>query len=131
MIETKAIEYKMFLEKFDKLTKDIKILMDSYENVEIECPRHERLLAINDRLERTPQPPAYIAHYNNYNNYNYKRESGNTYQPSFLPQTTQNFQQQAPFQPILCPQNFQSIQATHLAQNEATLATNELLKQMM
>ncbi|CAA6663430.1 unnamed protein product [Spirodela intermedia] len=59
----------------------------SYEHVEIECPRYEGLMAMNDRV-RTPQPPTYTAYCDNYNNQNYKR--GN-----------------------------------------ATLATNELLKQML
>ncbi|CAA6668658.1 unnamed protein product [Spirodela intermedia] len=115
MIETKAIESKIFLQKIDKLTKDVKILMDnmtacalcsSYEHAEIECPRFEGLMAMNDRVRPS--------HYNNYNNQNYKRGNGNTYQPLFHPQT-----------------NFQSTQRTHPTQNEVTLATNELLKQML
>ncbi|CAA6654036.1 unnamed protein product [Spirodela intermedia] len=134
MMETKVVESEMFLIFFDILTKDVNFLMDrsltapaqvfeqpihdsdmtacalcsSYEYAEIECPRYEGLMTMNDRVrppqliagnlwpERTPQPPAYTTYYNNYNNQNYKR--GNT---------------------------------THPAQNEATLATNELLQQML
>ncbi|CAA7399897.1 unnamed protein product [Spirodela intermedia] len=109
----------------------------SYEHVEIECPRYEGLMAMNDRVrpaqlivgnlwsKRTPQPPTYTAYCDNYNNQNYKRGNGNTYQPSFPPQTASSLPA------ISCPQNFQSTQTTHPAQNEATLATNELLKQML
>ncbi|CAA6663431.1 unnamed protein product [Spirodela intermedia] len=95
-------------------------LCSSYEHVEIECPKYEGLMPTNDRVrhpqlivgnlwsKRTPQPPTYTTYCDNYNNQNYKR--GNA---------------------ISHPQNFQSTQATHPAQNEATLATNELLKQML
>ncbi|CAA6663699.1 unnamed protein product [Spirodela intermedia] len=93
MIETKAVESEIFLEKIDKSSTapaqafeqsmhgpDMTActLCSSYEHVEIECPRMK-----------------------------------------------------GPFQPILRPQNFQSTQPTHPAQNKATLATNELLKQML